>query len=98
MRYRPDETPFDVLNGLYPNVQDIKAKNLVPKGASNSVRIDCTATYNDTYEYYVVTTTVTWQDLTPQGQLVNYSETLSVIPLTPVNNQIMMQVGELRWD
>jgi len=89
-RNRPNQTPFDVLG-------DIKAKNLVPKGAPNSVRIDCTATYNSTYGSYVVTTKIIWQDLTPQGQLRDYSETLSLIPLTPVNNQILSEMEPLSW-
>ncbi|MFH0913137.1 MAG: prepilin-type N-terminal cleavage/methylation domain-containing protein [Candidatus Omnitrophota bacterium] len=89
-RNRPDQTPFDVLG-------DIKVKNLVPKGAPNSVRIDCTATYSSTYGSYVVTTKIIWQDLTPQGQLRDYSETLSLIPLTPVNNQILSEMEPLGW-
>jgi len=90
-RNRPDQTPFDVMG-------DIKAKNLVPKGAPNSVIINCTATFDATYGSYVVTTKITWQDLTPQGQIQDYNETLSIIPLTPVNNQIMTEIGELSWN
>lgn len=90
-RYRPDATPFDILG-------NVGAKGLVPQGVPNSVRIDCSATYNGAYRAYVVTTTINWQEITPGGSPITCSETLSSIPLTPINNQLMMEVGELRWD
>jgi prepilin-type N-terminal cleavage/methylation domain-containing protein len=88
---RPNETPFDILG-------DIGAKGLVPHGAPNSVRIDCNATYNSAYSAYVVTTNITWQEISPEGAAITCNETLSSIPLTPINNQLMLEVGELRWD
>lgn len=91
VRDRPDATPFDVLG-------DIKQRGLVPKGAPDSVIITCTATYDPGYGSYIVSTTIVWRDLTIWGQTQEYNETLSIIPLTPINNQITIDIGELKWD
>jgi len=84
-----EDHPFNYLG-------DIKQKQMVPRGAPNSVRIF----YNVTTEglYYgelLHTVRIEWKE-EPSEPMSNLS--LAVVPITAHNNQIRLNVREFWWD
>ena len=75
---------------------DIKAKGLVPSGAPESVVITYDVVNSPSYYGALMhTVKITWKEDPddPEQKLV-----LGVLPITQVNNQIDMEIGELLWN
>jgi len=83
------EDPFDYLG-------DIKAKGLVPAGAPDSVEIYYRVEQDPDFDNaYKETVEIQWRD--KDGGTAR-KETLSVIPITQVNNQLMLVTFEFWWE
>jgi len=75
---------------------DIKARGLVPKRAPDSVTIYHGAERDAAfYKQYRQTVTITWQE-DIGGPVKN--ETLSVIPIRQVNDQLQLSTAEFWWE
>jgi prepilin-type N-terminal cleavage/methylation domain-containing protein len=83
------EDPFDYLG-------DIKEKGLVPAGAPDSVEIYYKVEQDPAFDNaYKETVEIQWRDR--DGGTAR-KETLSVIPITQVNNQLMLVTSEFWWE
>jgi hypothetical protein len=74
---------------------DIKARKLVPKLAPDSVVIYYKSERNATLNCRVYTAEVTWQ-VDPGGP--TKKETLSVIPIRQINDQLRLGTAEFWWE